>query len=77
MISDRLKRVILDELNLGDVDVAETTTARDIPGWDSLAHVRIIFAVEKAFGVRFSNLEVMRLSTISELQRLVDSKAGR
>lgn len=77
MISDRLKRVILDELNLGDVDVVDTTTARDIPGWDSLAHVRIIFAVEKAFGVRFSNLEVMRLSTISELQRLVDSKAGR
>ena len=77
MISERLKRVILDELNLGDVDVAETTTARDIPGWDSLAHVRIIFAVEKAFGVRFTNLEVMRLSTISELQQLVDSKAGR
>ena len=74
MISDGLKRIILDELELKDIKVSETTRASDIQGWDSLAHVRIIFAVEKAFGVRFSNLEVLRLSTLVELQQLLDSK---
>ena len=77
MISDRLKRVILDELGLDAVEVAATTKASDIRGWDSLAHVRIIFAVEREFGIRFSTLEVMRLSTVVELQQLVDSKTGR
>lgn len=77
MISDRLKRVILDELGLDDIEVTDTTRADDIPGWDSLAHVRIIFAVEVTFGVRFSNLEIMRLSTVPDLQRLLDSKLCR
>ena len=74
MIKHDLKRVILDELGLEDWQMDDETTAAEIPGWDSLSHANVILAVEKAFGVRFSSVEVLKLKSIGDLQRLLDSK---
>ena len=74
MIKPDLKRVILQELKLDDWQIEAETLAAEIPGWDSLSHASVILAVEKAFGVRFSNVEVLKLNNIGDLQRLLDSK---
>ncbi len=74
MIKPDLKRVILQELKLDDWQIEAETLAAEIPGWDSLSHASIILAVEKAFGVRFSNVEVLKLNNLGDLQRLLDSK---
>jgi acyl carrier protein len=74
MIKHDLKRVILDELGLEDWQMDDETTAAEVPGWDSLRHSTVILAVEEAFGVRFSNVEVLKLTSIGDLQRLLDSK---
>jgi acyl carrier protein len=74
MIKPELKRVILQELKLDDWPIEDETLAAEIPGWDSLNHATVILAVEKAFGVRFSNVEVLKLNNIGDLQRLLDSK---
>ena len=74
MIKPDLKRVILQELRLDDWQIDDETTAAEVPGWDSLSHASVILAVEKAFGVRFSNVEVLKLNNIGDLQRLLDSK---
>lgn len=76
MISDRLKAVILKELQLADFDLRDETLASELPGWDSLNHVKILSAVENEFGIRFRGLEVVRLRNVGQLQALVDSKAG-
>ena len=75
MISERLKKVILRELELDDFDFADGTTAAMVPGWDSLSHVRILCAVEAEYGVRFRTLEVLRLKCVGDLQTLVDAKS--
>lgn len=41
-----------------------------LPGWDSLKHVEILFAIEEAFGIEFSEVEFTELDT---LERLVDA----
>ena len=74
MIKPDLKRVILQELKLDDWQIEAETLAAEIPGWDSLSHASVILAVEKAFGVRFSNVEVLKLNNLGDLQRLLDSK---
>jgi len=77
MISDRLKQVILRELDVPDFDFEDTTLASEVPGWDSLSHVRVIAAVEKEFRVRFKALEVMRLKNVGELGALLDKKLAK
>jgi acyl carrier protein len=74
MIKSDLKRVILQELKLDDWQIGPETLAAEIPGWDSLSHANVILAIEKAFGVRFSNVEVLKLNNLGDLQRLLDSK---
>ena len=36
-------------------------TANDIEGWDSLAHLNLVIAIEKRFGIKFANAEISRL----------------
>jgi acyl carrier protein len=76
VISDRLTNVIRKELSLGELTLTEETVAPEVPGWDSLSHVRILLAVEEEFGIRFRSLEVMRLKTVGDLQALVSRKTG-
>jgi acyl carrier protein len=77
MISQELKKVILNELNLDDFDLQDETIAPEVPGWDSLNHVNIILAVEKFFSVRFKSYEVLRLKNVGDLQKLLDIKLGK
>jgi acyl carrier protein len=74
MINDKLKSIILKELDLEDFPIDEKTTAPTVPGWDSLRHIRVLCAIEESYGIRFRTLEVLRLKNVGELQSLVDSK---
>ncbi|MCK5456009.1 MAG: acyl carrier protein [Melioribacteraceae bacterium] len=76
MISERLKKVICEELNLGVnlVEIDDNTEASEVPGWDSLNHANIIVAIEKDYDVRFKGLEILKCKNIGDLQKLVDLK---
>jgi acyl carrier protein len=74
MVSEELKKVILSTLKLDEWDINDDTTAPQVPGWDSLSHINVIVAVEKHFNLRFKSIEVLKLKTVGDLQKLVDSK---
>ena len=74
MISDELKKVIIEALKLDEFDFKDETVASQVPGWDSLSHINVILAVEKHYNIRFNNREVLRLRNIGDLQKLIDSK---
>jgi len=77
VIGKELKDAILAALKLDEWELTEDTTAAQVPGWDSLSHVNVILAVEKRFGVRFKNIEVLKLKNVGDLQRLVNARRGR
>jgi len=74
MISEKLKNIILNELKLDDFEMQDETTATDVPGWDSLRHLNIILNVESNYNIKFKGLEMMRVQSIGDLQKLIDSK---
>jgi acyl carrier protein len=74
MITTELKKVILKTLKLEDWDLQDQTLASEVPGWDSLNHVNVILAVEKEFNVKFKNIEVLKLQSVGDLQRLLKQK---
>ncbi len=39
----------------------------NIPQWDSLKHVEVMFAIEDALGVEFSESELAELSNVSSI----------
>lgn len=79
MISDKLKKVICDELFLdpSSLEIKDETEATQVPGWDSLNHANIIVAIEKNYDVRFKGLEVLKCKNVGDLQNLVNSKLSK
>ncbi len=75
-VLQRVNDVFRDVFDEGDLSISRQTTAADVAGWDSLMHVRLMLAVEKAFGVRFSSSEVASLPNVGALIDLLDRKTG-
>ena len=74
MISERLKKIVLRELDLDEFDFNDDTTANMVPDWDSLAHIQIIVSVEKNYKIKFKGIEILKIKNMGELQSLIDSK---
>jgi acyl carrier protein len=72
----RLEAVFRDVLDDDDIVLSRSTTAADVPGWDSLAHVRLILAAEKTFAVKFSAAQVTKLKNVGDLVDLIQAKTG-
>ena len=70
----KLPSVFCDVFDIPSVEVSDRTTAEDIEEWDSLSHVQLVVAIEKAFGVKFTALEIMKWKNVGEL---VDSIAHK
>jgi len=55
-------------------------TAADIEGWDSVTHIDLLIAVERALGIKFATAEMSRLKepdqNIGSFIRLIESKLG-
>ena len=51
-------------------------TAEQVDLWDSMRHVRMVLAVEKALGVQFSTDEIAGLENVGALVKLVQAKLG-
>ena len=73
-ILSRITDVVRDQLDDDEIALTPTTEANSVDGWDSLAHVRIMIAVEEEFGVRFQTSEITSLKNVGGLVALVRSK---
>ena len=57
--------------------LTDETTADDIEGWDSVAHINLMFSIEQAFGVQFNGNELAEMKNIGELKQFLVSKERR
>lgn len=49
-------------------------TADDVDEWDSISHIRLVVAIEEAFGVRFTTAELTGLANVGDMVALIRSK---
>lgn len=73
-VSDRLRDVFRMVLGDPTIDLDDETTAADVEGWDSLAHINLMFSIENEFGIRFVGNEFARFTDVGELRRSIEAK---
>ncbi len=71
----RLEGVFQDVFDEDSIKVTPELSAKDVDGWDSLSHIRLILTVEKAFKVKFSTSEIGRLEKVGDLVALIRARA--
>jgi acyl carrier protein len=52
----------------------EHSNASNVPQWDSLRHIEVIFAVESAYQVRFTMPEIAGLRNLGDMRNLLAAK---
>jgi acyl carrier protein len=58
------------------IQVTPGLSAKDVDGWDSLTHIRLLLTVERAFKVKFSTTEIGKLENVGGLVALIETKLG-
>ena len=71
----KLTALFHDVFDDDTIQVTPELTADDVDEWDSLSHIRLVLAVEKQFGLKFSAAEVGRLKNVGEFVALIEAKA--
>lgn len=58
------------------VELTEDSTAADVPGWDSMAHIALVVEAECRFAITFQAAEIEGLHRVGDLVRLIAAKRG-
>ena len=66
-VLDRVQEIFRDVLDDDEIVLTDQTTADDVDDWDSLSHIQLIVAVEKAFHVKFTSKEILSWKNIGEM----------
>jgi acyl carrier protein len=72
-ILSRLQSVF-DDLFLDPPRLTPELAAKDVPEWDSLLHISLLVAVEKAFQIRFRVGEVEATRNVGEFVALIQRR---
>jgi acyl carrier protein len=74
-IYSRLAGVFSDVFDDDTIQVGPQLTAKDVDGWDSLTHLRLILSVERAFKIKFTTSEIGKLDNVGDLAALIRTRA--
>jgi acyl carrier protein len=73
-IYGRLATIFQDVFDEDSITVTPELSAKDVDGWDSLTHIRLMLTVEKAFKIKFSALEIGKLENVGDLVTLIKAR---
>ncbi len=71
----RLTGIFRDILDDDEIELSPALTAKEVEGWDSLTHIRLLMSIEKAFHIKFSTTEIGKLENVGSLVALIRSRA--
>jgi acyl carrier protein len=69
-----LAQTFEDVFDDDSIKVTPELSAKDVDGWDSLTHIRLMLSVEKAFKVKFTTSEIGNLKNVGDLVALIKQR---
>ena len=73
-IYERLTQLFQDIFDNDSISVTPELSAKDVDGWDSVTHIRLMLTVERAFRIKFSTSEIGNLKNMGDLVTLIKAR---
>ena len=70
----RLNPIFQEVFSDDALQISEATSAKDVEGWDSFAHINLIVALETDFNVSFTTAELGTMNCVGDLITLLRQK---
>jgi acyl carrier protein len=71
-----LQIIFSDVLDLPDLCLTAESNASNVEGWDSLAHINLVVAIEKRYNIKFALAELRALNNVGEMADLIIKKTS-
>lgn len=68
-----VRRLLARVLKIAEMPAGELRRP-DVPSWDSLRHIELVFALEDEYGVQFEPSEFARLGSASDIVTLLRAR---
>lgn len=75
-IETQLRRVFSQVLGLAEETVDDATAPDNTTQWDSLAHLRLVMAVEEEFGITIPAEQIMDMISFKIARLMVEEQAA-
>lgn len=75
-VYERLQNIFRTVMEDDDLVLTDDLTAADVPTWDSVAQVSLMFTIESEFGLQFSDDHLTSFDNVGELRRFVEQHAA-
>jgi acyl carrier protein len=72
MIKDRLEVIFRQSFEIEKF--TEDLSIDNVPGWDSMAHVGLILALQKEFGISIPPIDAIELTSVKNIIKYMASK---
>jgi acyl carrier protein len=73
-LHEKLESVFQNIFNDDELQLRDEMTAADVPNWDSVATINLMFSIEQEFGVQFAGSEFAELKNIGDLKRYLEAR---
>jgi acyl carrier protein len=70
----RLASLMRDVLGSPGLQITTESNAETIEGYDSLAHINIISAIEQEFGLSFQLTDILEIENVGDMLALIERK---
>ncbi|MBC5613136.1 MULTISPECIES: acyl carrier protein [Bacteroides] len=74
IIMEKIQDIFRDVFDDEELIVADSTSSDDIEEWDSLSHIQLVVAVEKAFGLKLTSKEILSWEDVGEMADAIHAK---
>jgi acyl carrier protein len=68
----RVVRAVSQIMGVPEQQVTDTSSADSLDSWDSLRHMNLMLALEEEFGVKFSDEQIMTMSSVKRIVAGID-----
>lgn len=72
----QLQPIFQDILDNPRLNLTRESNPSNITGWDSLAHINLMFAIEQQFGISFTLAELQQLRNVGEMVDLIGRESA-
>ena len=73
-ILDKLQPIFQDIFEDDELSITAESNADTVEGWDSLAHIMLIFAIEQEFEIKFALGELEAMQNVGDMVELMQTK---
>lgn len=74
IIMEQIQNIFRDVFDDEELIVADSTSSDDIEEWDSLSHIQLVVAIEKAFGLKLTSKEILSWEDVGEMVDAIHAK---